>query len=477
MKKTILSFLLIFTILFNTYSKPAYADPVTIGVTSYEVYTYITLVLTYLGVEFKNAQERQRWIEDEYGTYTGNPDGGFYDIIDYQIRKAKADAKLGGGSNKPEPRQIAIPVPDSLIDNMYNKLKGLVKSELPDDSLYVNMYQIIYSDYPTATDFKVFEYKGLYNENYTMILFIYGGLNSNQKWFYNSSDNRYTVKFLGVPTGWYNSLTFGYTFSNGIYKSSINSQNGIKVPENSLIYEDTSINSDISITLPTGNFNLNWTSPYTGMQTVTMPLTTTGIESPVEVPVIPGEYVEPLPDEVTNPIENPDGDPLINPETGLPFLDPETGLPIFPSTPLVPSVPVAPIPAPETLDPGQNKDYTPNLTEISNGIKQLPERIINPIKKLFIPDKVDNIDFSPLNVPLTRKFPFSIPWDLKNMIVIFDSPPIPPKFEFNISFFDDECPIVWDFAIFNELAEITRFFVLMGVIVGLILITRNLIRG
>ena len=63
------------------------------------------------------------------------------------------------------------------------------------------------------------------------------------------------------------------------------------------------------------------------------------------------------------------------------------------------------------------------------------------------------------------------------MIVIFDSPPIPPKFEFNISFFDDEYPIVWDFAIFNELAEITRFFVLMGVIVGLILITRNLIRG
>ena len=462
MKKTILSFLLIFTILFNTYSlKPAYADPVTIGVTSYEVYTYITLVLTYLGVEFKNAQERQRWIEDEYGPYE-NPDGGFYDIIDYQIRRAKADAKFGTEPPKPEPRQIAIPVPDNIIDNLYNKLKDLVYSEpeIPAD------ISAIYSDAISRSNGGTF-YKLLFSQS-TNRYYVYIDRNNNVGRFLllDSSEGggcRFQIYglFNGVEQWVSYSLTRYEYSSTGNYITAIPKQTISASDYSGLIYENDNTVPSYEITLPTGNFNLNWTSPYTGMQTVTMPLTTTGIESPVEIPVIPGEYVEPVPDEVTNPITQPVTDPLINPETGLPFIGPD-GLPIFPSVPLVPTTPVTPIPAPEALT--QPKDYTPNLTEISNGIKQLPERIINPIKKLFVPDTVSKIDFSPLNVPITRKFPFCIPWDLRDAVVSFSAPPVPPVFTFSLTFF-------------GEFAEITRFFVLIGFVVGLILITRGLIKG
>lgn len=462
---------MIFTILFNTYSKPAYADPVTIGVTSYEVYTYITLILTYMGVEFKNAQERQRWIEEEYGTYTGNPDGGFYDIIDYQIRRAKADAKFGTEPPKPEPRQIAIPVPDSLIDNLFNKLKDLVSNETSPDEISFNMINFLVSQ--QVDEYRIF---AVNNPYYTYLAIANKDYDDGYR--ITVKDGKYS-NYKSINNHYYYLYTYQFKPNGNLYYQGMTIIDPLDIVSyfkiTSIITDNIVDETKTQITLPTGDFNLNWTSPYTGMQTVTMPLTTTGIESPVEVPVIPGEYVEPVPDEVTNPILNPDGDPLINPETGLPFLDPETGLPIFPSTPLVPSVPVTPVPAPETLT--QPKDYTPNLTEISNGIKQLPERIINPIKKLFIPDTVSKIDFSPLNVPITNKFPFCIPWDLRDAVVAFSAPPVPPVFTFSLTFFGDEYPIVWDFAIFDEFAEITRFFVLIGFVVGLILATRGLIKG
>lgn len=470
--------MLTFILIFNTYS-PTFAtspDPAAaIPVTAYEVYTYVTLVLTYLGVEFKNAQERQRWINEEAlpsrMPTTDLPDGYYTveDFVKYQIYKAKKSAKLGGSGQppKPEPRQIAIPVPDSLIDNLYNKLKDLVQvgepsvptslSEIFPNKL-INNYVITnderYIRYYISTDDNVLKYI-TYQEN---------------------GKNMVKIKCLNEN----GQLVSGYTtvfkkLSNYIYPVERFAESSF-MPLANFSVQSNFVGSDLSlITLPTGSFNLNWTSPYTGMQTVTIPLTTTGIESPVEVPVIPGEYVESAPDEVTNPIQKPDNDPLINPETGLPFIDPETGLPIFPSTPIVPVTPITPIPEPEELT--QPKDYTPNLTEISNGIKQLPERIINPIKKLFIPDKVSKIDFSPLNVPITKKFPFSIPFDLANMFQNFSAGGEPPKWDINLVFMDYSETVTIDLARFEKWAEITRFFVFIAFNIGLILVTRNLIRG
>lgn len=470
MKKGLITIILTFILIFNTYS-PTFAttpDPAAaIPVTAYEAYTYITLVLTYLGVEFKNSQERQQWIEDEYGTY--NPDNGFYDIIDYQIRRAKADAKLGGGSNKPEPRMIAIPVPDNLIDNISNKIMSLFGPDVPENEQSAYDYFSTHSDsdriyfffanndgtpikYTSFNIPKSYKYDLVNHPSYGLIYTATDNIGRSVKFTksnytadYMLSGSQTTVSFFKLLE---DNMTFLFTLNDAV-------ESPVKIPITGL--------------------NTSWISPYTGMQTVTMPYTDTGTLAPIEIPLIPDYYVEPAPDEVTNPITQPVTDPLINPETGLPFIDPGTGLPIFPSVPIVPTTPITPIPAPETLT--QPKDYTPNLTEISNGIKQLPERIINPIKKLFIPDTVSKIDFSPLNVPITKKFPFSIPFDLANMFQNFSAGGEPPKWDINLVFMDYSQTVTIDFSIFEKWAEILRFFVLIGFNIGLILVTRNLIRG
>ena len=464
MKKCLISIILTFILILNTYS-PTFAttpDPAAaIPVTAYEVYTYFTLVLTYMGVEYKNAQERKQWLEDEYG-----PDTPTYQSVEDILRKAKINFsnEPPNYNPKPEPRQIAIPVPDSIIDNLSNKIEKLLNNsnDLPENTQI--WFDTFYSIHSTARNLQVF-----FENDSLMIIYFLDYTSPNSVLTYNSVDkivsmSNYlpgkSIKIFSISE--FNNQTSQLNF----YETSVPSTYNYSFSSDDLNFE---------VTLPNGNIKTSWTSPYTGMQTVTMPLTTTGIESPIEVPVIPGEYVEPAPDEVTNPIQNPENDPLINPETGLPFIDPETGLPIFPSTPLVPVTPITPIPQPEELT--QPKDYTPNLTEISNGIKQLPERIINPIKKLFIPDKVSKIDFSPLNVPITKKFPFSIPFDLANMFQNFSAGGEPPKWDINLVFMDYSETVTIDLARFEKWAEITRFFVFIGFNIGLILVTRNLIRG
>ena len=469
MKKGLITIILTFILIFNTYA-PTFAtspDPAAvIPVTAYEVYTYFTLVLTYMGVEYKNAQERKQWLEDEYG-----PDTPTYQSVEDILRQAKINFsnESPNYNPKPEPRQIAIPVPDSVIDNLYNKLKELIKEPISPDFTNPYPYTLDITIYNSNNTINVvkFESKSVFN---FYIDTINNPIDPDRPTFTTIGLYKYTNNGLTFEIGTPFVMSKVYSLSK-ITNYSLKSNHDIKYNDGTVFY-NPNINK---INLPKGDFIKSWTSPYTGMQTVTMPLTTTGIESPVEIPVIPGEYVEPAPDEVTNPIQNPENDPLINPETGLPFIDPETGLPIFPSTPLVPTTPVTPIPQPEELT--QPKDYSPNLTEISNGIKQLPERIINPIKKLFIPDTVSKIDFSPLNVPITKKFPFSIPFDLANMFQNFSAGGEPPKWDINLVFMDYSETVTINLAMFEKWAEIIRFFVFIGFNIGLILVTRNLIRG
>lgn len=473
MKKGLITIILTFILIFNTYS-PTFAttpDPAAaIPVTAYEVYTYFTLVLTYMGVEYKNSQERKQWLEDEYG-----PNTPTYQSVEDILRKAKINFsnEPPNYNPKPEPRQVAIPVPDNLIDNLINKLNSWDNStpDLGNEDI-VNFFDYVKNLWPGASYRYYIDNISTNPKN--------NGLEVINIAVSYTPEKFYTYPVPGNSDKEYLELSDGSRFNRYSYFPS----NGNKVatylsyfdyPKTTYIGSGSFTDNPTLFELPYGDFIRNWTSPYTGMQTVTMPLTTTDIEVPVEIPLIPDDYVEPVPDEVTNPIQNPENDPLINPETGLPFIDPETGLPIFPSTPLVPVTPITPIPQPEELT--QPKDYTPNLTEISNGIKQLPERIINPIKKLFIPDKVSKIDFSPLNVPITKKFPFSIPFDLANMFQNFSAGGEPPKWDINLVFMDYSETVTIDLLIFEKWAEIIRFFVFIGFNIGLILVTRNLIRG
>lgn len=99
---------------------------------------------------------------------------------------------------------------------------------------------------------------------------------------------------------------------------------------------------------------------------------------------------------------------------------------------------------------------------------------VNPSKVL--------VDFSPITTAggaLKRVFPFSLPWDLVSVIKPFNAEPKAPHWEF--SFKDtplkSDAVIVIDFEQFSTLAVIVRNFVYIIFLIGLILLTRNIIGG
>lgn len=85
-----------------------------------------------------------------------------------------------------------------------------------------------------------------------------------------------------------------------------------------------------------------------------------------------------------------------------------------------------------------------------------------------------SFNFEPLMAlgeEFTNKFPFSLPWDLIDIIKIFDAEPVAPKFEVD---FIGENIVVLDLSQFESVVKIFRFFILLYFIVGLIKITGNL---
>lgn len=92
-------------------------------------------------------------------------------------------------------------------------------------------------------------------------------------------------------------------------------------------------------------------------------------------------------------------------------------------------------------------------------------------------EKVDSdssFNFEPLMVlgeEFTNKFPFSLPWDLIDIVKLFKADPVAPKFDVE---FKGENIVVLDLSQFESVVKIFRFFILLYFIVGLIKITGNL---
>ena len=83
----------------------------------------------------------------------------------------------------------------------------------------------------------------------------------------------------------------------------------------------------------------------------------------------------------------------------------------------------------------------------------------------------DSLDFSPLYMTnIKDKFPFSLPWDFKNLINMFDVDPVAPKFE--VPFLGNN--ITLDFSYFEEWATIIRFFISISFTATLIFISVKL---
>lgn len=88
-------------------------------------------------------------------------------------------------------------------------------------------------------------------------------------------------------------------------------------------------------------------------------------------------------------------------------------------------------------------------------------------------------EISQTNVNIIDIFPFCIPWDLKNAISLLSAPAETPRFEIPFKFekLNIDYTFIVDFAEVELLARITRVFSLLFFIVGLIILTRNIIRG
>ena len=66
-----------------------------------------------------------------------------------------------------------------------------------------------------------------------------------------------------------------------------------------------------------------------------------------------------------------------------------------------------------------------------------------------------------VGIPITKKFPFCIPFDLANMFQNFSAGGEPPKWDINLVFMDYSETVTIDLARFEKWAEITRFFVFL----------------
>lgn len=130
------------------------------------------------------------------------------------------------------------------------------------------------------------------------------------------------------------------------------------------------------------------------------------------------------------------------------------------------------------------------LSNIKDGIFAIPSLLSNIYDSILdfpstifdwtLPDAVA-LNFAPLYVDLSNKFPFCIPFDIVNSLKSLSVDSVAPKFEFTFDsgswLISKDTKFVLDFSVFSKLAAIVRFFILFGFVWFLIIITRRVIGG
>lgn len=119
-------------------------------------------------------------------------------------------------------------------------------------------------------------------------------------------------------------------------------------------------------------------------------------------------------------------------------------------------------------DPGD--DPGDSIFDPEPDIPDIPDEGDNPYEGA---DPEKKIDWEPLRFGLHRKFPFCIPWDIYNAIKTLNISPEIPCWDIDI--LGNSFTI--DFSVFELWAKIIRWGILLIFNIGIIKITRNLIRG
>lgn len=111
--------------------------------------------------------------------------------------------------------------------------------------------------------------------------------------------------------------------------------------------------------------------------------------------------------------------------------------------------------------------------------KPTAEPTAKPTTEPLPTTKPGEIDSTKPVVDLSKFFPFCVPFDLIHLIKVLDAEPVAPKWEIKLEppLFPVEWEIVIDMADFEALAKIFRTGETLLFVVGLILITRGIIKG
>ncbi len=83
-------------------------------------------------------------------------------------------------------------------------------------------------------------------------------------------------------------------------------------------------------------------------------------------------------------------------------------------------------------------------------------------------------EFPVLDVRLTQKFPFSIPWDIGRLLGVFYAKPVAPKWSFDVPFGDVVYPIALDLGEYESIASISRWFFRISWVVFLLFVTNKI---
>ena len=166
------------------------------------------------------------------------------------------------------------------------------------------------------------------------------------------------------------------------------------------------------------------------------------------------------------------------------------GIDITPSQPSV-YVPAEADPLPFIIDPNTVQNALDDIADLPEdatiplvlpGTEAQYNQLVSsvPVSGLYDAD----IDMPTVNGNLWKtKFPFCIPFDLINLFSGFSAEAEAPSFHVLVmpanSFGLSNDDIYWDidFAPYNYLVQILRFFIALGFVLWLIMITRKLIRG
>jgi len=177
-------------------------------------------------------------------------------------------------------------------------------------------------------------------------------------------------------------------------------------------------------------------------------------------------------------INNPDYD-WNNTQTGtktivIPIETDTTGYPII-DNPLIGDGYMVDV-QPEDI-PTQDTTGTPYTEDPVIGEPTVPE----------YPVDVPSLEYDNSNKRnlLQTKFPFSLPWDIKKLFVMFSAPAEAPRFDIDVVTPELKAKIgitkntkfVFDMADFPLVGRMSRFFTFIGFILGLIILTRTIIRS